>query len=47
MRLYAGLHLKCELLKVYVSFYHTDIKEKEKSKIALGFMLIRQLKSTT
>lgn len=45
--MYASLHSQCELLKVYVLFYHTYIKEKEESKIALGFMLIRQLKSTT
>lgn len=45
--MYASLHSQCELLKVYMLFYHTYIKEKEESKIALGFMLIRQLKSTT
>lgn len=45
--MFASLHSQCELLKVYMSFYHTNIKEQEESKIALGFMLIRQLKSTT
>lgn len=45
--MYASLHSQCEPLKVYVSLYLINMHQRiRRIKIALGFMVIRQLKST-